>query len=31
MARDAAGDTRPLYYRVTSDDGGIEMQDAPFE
>ena len=31
LAKDATGDTRPLYYRVTSDDGGIEMQDRPFE
>lgn len=30
-ARDTTGDTRPLYYRVTSDDGAIEMQDRPFE
>lgn len=31
MAKDASGETRPLYYRVTSDDGGIEVQSKPFE
>lgn len=30
-AKDASGETRPLYYRVTSDDGGIEVQSKPFE
>jgi hypothetical protein len=30
-AMDAGGETRPLYYRVTSDDGAIEMQNQPFE
>lgn len=30
-AKDASGDSRPLYYRVTSDDGGIEVQSKPFE
>lgn len=30
-ATDPGGDTRPLYYRVTSDDGGIEVQSKPFE
>jgi hypothetical protein len=30
-AKDAGGETRPLYYRVTSDDGAIEVQSKPFE
>jgi hypothetical protein len=30
-AKDPGGDTRPLYYRVTSDDGAIELQSKPFE
>jgi hypothetical protein len=31
MAKDTTGATRPLYYRVTSDDGAIELRDRPFE
>jgi hypothetical protein len=30
-ARDSTGATRPLYYRVTDDNGRIEMRDRPFE
>lgn len=29
-ARDSNGDTRPLYYQVTDDDGGIRVQSRPF-